>query len=248
VVWLADRPIEGSADAIRRLREAGHQVVFATNNSSQPVARVEAKLADHGIEAAGAVVTSAMAAAAVIAPGSTAFVCAGPGVVEALSDRGVEVVTHGDADVVVVGLHRCFDYGRMDAAARAVRRGARLLGTNDDATYPTPDGLRPGAGAILAAVATVAAAVPEVAGKPHEPMAALIRERLGGDGGVDDAVVGRRPETDGVVVGDRVNTDGELARRLGYRFGLVMTGVTETPVDGVDLVGPDLAALVEDEL
>ena len=37
---------------------------------------------------------------------------------------------------------------------RAVRRGARLLATNDDATYPTPDGPIPGGGAILAAVVT----------------------------------------------------------------------------------------------
>ena len=36
--------------------------------------------------------------------------------------------------------------------------GARLVGTNEDATYPTPDGLVPGAGAILAAVVTAAGA------------------------------------------------------------------------------------------
>ena len=43
-------------------------------------------------------------------------------------------------DAVVVGLHRDFDYERLRVAAAAVRRGARLLATNDDATYPTPDG------------------------------------------------------------------------------------------------------------
>ena len=37
----------------------------------------------------------------------------------------------------------------MRIAATAAMRGARLIGTNDDATYPTPDGPIPGGGAIL---------------------------------------------------------------------------------------------------
>ena len=75
-------------------------------------------------------------------------------------------------------------------ASRAARNGARLIGTNDDATYPTPDGPIPGGGAILASIVTAAGVVPIVAGKPHEPMADLVRATIGdagsetrGDGG-----------------------------------------------------------------
>ena len=60
----------------------------------------------------------------------------------------------------------------------AVRDGARLVGTNEDATYPTPDGLVPGAGAILAAVVTAAGVAAEVAGKPHRPTADAIAARV----------------------------------------------------------------------
>ena len=232
VIWLGEEPIPGSAEAVARLRATGEDVVFCTNNSSRPVAEVEAELARHGIPAAGDVVTSAMAAASLVEPGERVLICAGPGVVEAVERRGAAAVFAGPADVVVVGLHRDFDYEGLRRAAGAVRDGARFIATNDDATYPTPDGPIPGGGAIVAAVATASGVSPVVAGKPHPPMAALIRDRLG-------------PE--GTMVGDRLETDGLFAAALGYRFALVLTGVTagaEGAVPIPDVVAPDLASLV----
>jgi ribonucleotide monophosphatase NagD (HAD superfamily) len=74
---------------------------------------------------------------------------------------------------------------------------------------------------------------PVVAGKPNEPMAALVRSRLG---------------PDGTMVGDRPDTDGRFARTLGYRWALVLSGVTrrgDLPVDPApDVVAGDLAELV----
>jgi HAD superfamily hydrolase (TIGR01450 family) len=237
VVWLAEDPLEGSAEAVDRLRAAGHRVIFITNNSSPQVSDITDKLVGAGIQAdRDDVVTSAQAAASLIEPESTALVCAGPGVVEALEERGVKPVDEGPADAVVVGFHRDFDYERLTVAFRALRDGARLIGTNDDATYPTPDGPTPGGGAILAAVATAAGVEPQVAGKPHEPVAALMRDKLGGD--LEGAV----------MVGDRPSTDGLMAQRLDVPFLLVLSGVTkedQLPVDPQPAkVAADLAALV----
>jgi glycerol 3-phosphatase-2 len=234
VIWLAGEPIAGAADAVARLRASGERVCFVTNNSSQRLADQEAKLEAFGIPATGDVLTSVMAAALLLQPGETALVCAGPGVDEALERRGVHTIREGEADAVVVGFHLDFDYGRLRAAHAAITRGARLIGTNDDATYPTPDGPIPGGGAILAAVATAAGVVPTVAGKPYEPMAALVRD-----------LAGAGPH---VMVGDRPSTDGRFAVTLGAPFGLVLTGVTtadELPVTPEPAwVSTDLAALV----
>ena len=127
---------------------------------------------------------------------------------------------------MVVGLHLDFSYARLAAASPAARAGARLIATNDDATFPGEHGLTPGAGSLLAAVVTASGVTPKVAGKPYRPMADLVRSLAG-------------PE--GVAVGDRADTDGRFARALGYRFGLVLTGVTteaDLPVDPApDLVG-----------
>ena len=97
---------------------------------------------------------------------------------EELEHRHARIVESGPVDVVVVGFHRTFDYDELTRRAAAVRAGARLIGTNGDATYPTPDGEIPGGGAILAAIAVAGGVDPVVAGKPHEPMAALVRAQV----------------------------------------------------------------------
>ena len=238
VVWLSNTVIPGVREAVARLREAGHGLLFLTNNSSRCVGDLVAKFEGMGIDVDGdEIVTSAQAAATMLEPGSTALVCAGEGVREALDARGVKAVEEGPADAVIVGFHKSFDYGRLNAAYQAVRGGARLIGTNDDTTYPTPDGPIPGGGALLASVAAAAGVEPEVAGKPYQPMADTVRERIGG--GADD----------GVLVGDRPDTDGLMARRLGLPFGLVFTGATtpdDLPVEPeADMTAPDLATLVD---
>jgi HAD superfamily hydrolase (TIGR01450 family) len=233
VVWLSADPIPGAAEAVARLRAAGERVVFCTNFSGKLLAEQEAQLEDHGIPAHGDVLTSAMAAARLVEPGERVLICGGPGVAEAMAARGAIPVRDGDADAVAVGFHREFDYERLRIAARAVDRGARLIATNDDATLPTPDGPIPGGGALVAAVAYATGVEPVIAGKPHQPMADLVLS-VGG------------PE--GTVVGDRPSTDGGLAARLGYRFALVLTGVTheaDLPVEPPpDLVAASLADLV----
>lgn len=233
VVWRGNESIAGAAGAVARLRAEGERVVFLTNNSSPTIAEYLDKLERHGLPtAAEDLITSAQAAAALVDPEATALVCAGGGVEEALAARGVRTVREGPADVVVVGWHRDFDFERLTAACRAIWAGARLVATNADSTYPAPDGLLPGGGAILAAVTTATGAVPKIAGKPHGPIADLARQR------VPDA---------SLVVGDRLDTDGELARRLELPFALVLTGVTAVaPAAGIaDQIAPDLATLVE---
>ena len=234
VVWLSLRPIPGAAEAIARLRAAGEDVVFVTNNSGPTVEMVESQLDAIGIPAAGSVVTSAQAAAQLLEPGSTALLCAGEGAAQALEARGVRTVGEGPADAVVVGFHRSFDYDAMCRASRAVLAGARLVATNADATYPTPDGPIPGGGAILASIVAATGVDPEVAGKPNRPIVDLVRARYG---------------PSGVAVGDRPETDGLFARELGYRFALVLTGITradDLPVTPEpDHVADDLLALLE---
>lgn len=245
VVWLGDEPIVGAAAAVARLREAGVDVVFVTNNAHPTVADIEAKLADHGIDGVGAVLNSPMAAATLVAAGERVLVLGGPGVTEAVLGRGAVAVTSDEADapgaapvdVVVVGFHRSFDWERMRVAATAIRGGARFVATNDDATYPTADGPVPGGGAIVAGVATAAGVAPTVAGKPHQALADLVLARCG---------------PVGVMVGDRLDTDGGFAVTLGWPFALVLSGVTtsaDLPASPApDLVAADLQAVVDDLL
>jgi HAD superfamily hydrolase (TIGR01450 family) len=236
VIWLTGQPLPGVAGAIADLRQQGVRALFATNNSAPTRAELHERMANCGITVDDAdLLSSADVAAAMLDPGSTALVVADDGVREALEARGVRLVDRGPADAVVVGWTRSFTFDVVAEAARTVRAGARLIGTNEDPSHPTPNGLLPGSGAILAAVATAAEATPEVAGKPHRPTA--------------DAIAALVPAGElRVMVGDRPATDGVLAAQLGIPFALVLSGVTEAdaipPDAGADVVADDLASLV----
>ena len=234
VIWLAGQPIAGVDQAIASLRHAGVRVLFATNNSAPTRTELHARMANCGITTTDEdLLSSADVAADMLAPGTTAHVLADDGVREALERRGVRLVDHGPADAVVVGWTRTFTFDAVDQAARAVRAGARLIGTNEDPTHPTPDGLLPGSGALLAAVATASETVPEVAGKPHRPTADAIRARA----------------TDiRVMVGDRPATDGVLAVQLGVPFALVLSGVTSAPAPALAPTDAPVAAVVATDL
>jgi 4-nitrophenyl phosphatase len=240
VVWRGEASVPGSADAVDALRAAGWRIAFVTNNSSLRVADYVQRLANHGITAASdEMCTSAQAAAVVVAAkvsaGASVLACAGPGVVEALEARGLHAVDAPPADAVVVGFRRDFDFDGLTRAADAVRAGALYVATNLDPTYPVPNGMIPGAGALAAAVSTASSRRPIVAGKPEQPMADLVRERYGDRG---------------VVVGDRPSTDGAFAATLGWPFALVMSGVAGSvggepvPDPPPPFVAADLAALV----
>lgn len=222
VVWLAHQPIEGSVEAISRLRANGVRVLFVTNNSFSTQQQQIDALGAIGIPAVGDVVTSAMSAATMIQPGWRVMVCGGEGLIEETERAGAHaVVPYRDKDfgtnfdAVVVGFHREFDFDVLSHALTAVRLGAQLIGSNDDPTYPTPHGPIPGGGAILAAVAKATGVQPVVTGKPHQPMAGLVMDMCPG------ITVGEM-----MMVGDRDDTDGAFASTLGCRFGLVLSGVT----------------------
>jgi 4-nitrophenyl phosphatase len=237
VVWLAGEALPGAAGAVEQLRQAGERVVFLTNNSGPRLAGHLAKLAAVGIKCEPAdLATSAQAAASLIPPGSRVAVVGDEGIYEALAERPALVVPpHDRPSAVVVGRTVKLDYDELAEVANVVRAGARFVATNTDATFPTENGLLPGAGALVAFLAAASGREPEVAGKPHEAMADLVRRRYG------------HIE---VMAGDRPDTDGLFAKRLGAHFGLVLSGVTQRhdlPVEPApDLVADDLAALVRE--
>ena len=164
VLYRGDEPIPRAAEAVATVRGAGKGVAFVTNNSSRSPASVAEKLGSVGISArAEEVATSAVVTAELLSARGvrTAFVIGEQGILAALAEVGIASVT-ADAptpDVVVVGWDRSVDYAKLAAACVHVERGASLVGTNADASYPAPAGNLPGAGALLAAVVTTTGAV-----------------------------------------------------------------------------------------
>lgn len=234
MIWRGRETVPGAPEAVEELRRTGAPIAFVTNSAARTPRQVAEKLATHGIaDAEDLVITAAMAAASMVEPGRRALVIGSDGLREAMTARGVELVDSGTVDVVAVGITAQFDYAMLTDAMRAIRAGARFIATNDDATFPDADDLLPGNGALVAAVATCAEREPEIAGKPHPPIVAMVRQRLGAIG---------------IMVGDRPETDGLFARAMGYDFALVLSGVVgadDLPVDPAPrFVADDILRLV----
>ncbi len=242
VIYLGSDPIPGSADAIGRLRSAGWTVFFCTNNATRTPAQVTAKLARvTGIETPhGDILTSAVAVARLIRPGERVMVIGNEALVGAIVEQG-GVVVSDNPEAVVCGLDISAGYATLRDASLAVEKGARFLASNLDASFPTPDGKWPGAGALAGVITATTGVIPQSAGKPHPPMRALIRESMQERGIPADSPVH--------VIGDRPDTDIALAAtEQGWSSTLVLTGVTTDPHSAVpppDRVASDLASAVD---
>jgi glycerol 3-phosphatase-2 len=247
VLYRGGGAIPGAPEAVASLRRAGRRTVFVTNNSARTPRQVAERLGAMGFRAdPGDVVTSAQATARLLAREAadgvapTAFVLGEEGIRAALAEDGIEVLDGEPDEVgfVVVGWDRAMTYDRLRVASVLVRRGARLVATNADATYPAPGGdLWPGAGALVAAVQTAAGRPATVVGKPRPGLFRTALEVAGA--------------TRALVVGDRLETDVAGAAAAGLDAVLVRTGVAAL-ADLLDhaaqpvAVLPDVSGLLEE--
>lgn len=237
VVYRASRPVPGVAELLARRAAAGDDVLYVTNNSMYDRAHYAARLRALGAPAdAGRVVTSARATARYLrtaAPEVRRVLAVGAGgLLRELRWAGLEVVPAARAaaalrggaadgwravgcpDAVVVGLDPRLTYLRLAAAVDALRAGARFVATNRDPLFPMEDGLRPGAGSIVAALEAASGVAPLVVGKPSGRLLELAAGAVG------------RSAAEAVVVGDSLVTDLAAARAVGARIVLMLTGVT----------------------
>ena len=219
-IYVGDQPVPGAVDAVDRLRDAGKRVSFATNDPRHATEEYVTKLWGIGIRASLAdVVTVGGAMQHLLAEtrrGRTAFVIGTQPLLRHVADAGLRVLNGTDlasrAEVVVVGGTEELVYDDLRQASLALRRGADFLATGRDPTYPQPDGLWPGTGAIVAAVEYATGREATIVGKPEPQLFITALDRLG---------AGRT-----LVVGDRLDSDVAAARRAGLDAALVLSGGT----------------------
>ncbi len=245
VLYRGDAQLPGVVDLINALEIRGIPYMLATNNSMSTPASYVRKLAKMGIETKPeSILTSATATRVYVndnlPAGSKIFVIGMPPLSEQLFDDSPHVkvdVPGADTAAVVIGLDLDFTYAKLKAGAMAIRDGARFIATNTDATLPTEEGLVPGAGSIVSALATASGQQPTIIGKP-EPTTLIMSARAMN---LDPA--------DCVMIGDRLDTDILAGARAGMLTALVLTGVsTRSDIPNADvlpdLVFTDLTALL----
>jgi glycerol-1-phosphatase len=228
-VWVGGEPTPGVVDALDEVRAAGKRLAFATNNAFESGEDLVAQLWKIGLRASlQDVVTVGGAMQHLLAEtrtGRTAFVIGTTSMRRHVQEAGLRILNGTDlasrAEVVIVAGTTDLVYDDLRHAIQAVVRGADLLATARDPTYPQPDGLWPGTGTILAAVEYATGIRAQVVGKPEPQLFLTALDRLG--------------EGKTLVVGDRVGSDLGAAAAAQLDAALVRSeGSDHAELDGFE--------------
>jgi 4-nitrophenyl phosphatase len=233
VVYRGGMVLPGARAALEDVVARGLDLRYVSNNSTAHRQTVSDRLAGMGLPAgADRILTSGYVAGswlrARLPEGAPVMVMGEQGLLRELREAGLDAFHVGEEGTapagppfgagppaaVVVGMDRSLSFHTLATAQAAVRAGALFVATNPDPTFPTPDGLVPGAGALVAAVATAAETEPVFMGKPGLALA----ETLASITGI--------PPGETLFVGDRLSTDIDMGCRAGMITALVLTGVT----------------------
>jgi 4-nitrophenyl phosphatase len=194
------------------------QVAFVTNNATRTAEQYLSKFENFGVEVqAEQIYTSALTTAEHLSQvhpeGGTVFVVGERGLQKALEERGFQ---HGEEGclAVVVGLDREITYDKLTLATLLANSGVPLIGTNPDRTLPTPEGLAPGAGSIIAAIESASGKIAKIIGKPEATLLEAAIAKLGLEA------------SEVLMVGDRLETDIAAGQNAGCATALVLTGAS----------------------
>jgi HAD superfamily hydrolase (TIGR01450 family) len=219
VLYRGMEPIAAGRRLMAFAREAGLPVAALTNNARRTADQVAAKLAGMGYDfPATRIVTAGYATARHVQrhyPGESVYPVGPPALRTELERAGVGVAV--DASIVVAAIDDAITMAELRQAANLLRRGARLIVTNPDATHPAPDGFELETGAVQAFLETAGGRRAEiVVGKPNPEIFEMARALVG----IEARLV--------LMVGDTPETDIAGACAAGMLSALVGPAITRT--------------------
>jgi len=238
VLWRGPDPILDISGLFTCINTHNLSAFCITNNSTRTVDYHLRKLNQYEVSLdEKQVITSAEATADYLAvkypAGGSVYVVGEQGLVEALQKQNfihVENPRNENILAVAAGLDRGLTYEKIKHAVSLIDQGVPFIGTNPDRTIPTPDGIAPGAGAIIKAIETASGKSAEIIGKPKAYLYNLALQRAGCSPG------------EAIMIGDRLETDIAGAQNIGMLTGLVLSGVTNRSTGEAWNPPPDLIA------
>jgi HAD superfamily hydrolase (TIGR01458 family) len=216
VLHVSGRPIPGAADAVRRLREAGHRLRFVTNSTTRPRVELASALREMGIEVADEELQTTADSAARLLAGRRVLALTMPAIVPDL--HGIELVGE-NADAVLIGgagegpeANRVFSFMNLARAFAELQAGAELYALHKNRWWQTQRGPLLDSGAIVAGLEYAAGVDATVIGKPTAAYFDAALEALDAEPRLT------------WMVGDDFEADLVGAHACGLRTILVRTG------------------------
>ena len=240
VLYQGDQPTPRLCEFFAFLRERSIGFILATNNSTRTPQEYVDKLAGMGVTVSpDEILVSGQATARFLAreypKGTRIHVFGMPSLKQAMTDEGF-ILADEDVQLVVASMDRAVTYEKLKRATLLIRGGARFIATNLDPTNPSEEGLIPGTGSMIAALATASETRPQAIGKPEPTMYQLAMEQMGAC-----------PETT-AAIGDRCDTDILGGKRAGIATICVLSGSSnrlEAEAFAADMIFDDIAHLLD---
>jgi 5'-nucleotidase len=215
VVMLDDKAAPGADELVHWLKTNGRPFLFLTNFPSQTPADLSGRLAAAGLDVPPRhFYNSAMATADFLTSQAgdrkRVFVVGEGALVHELYQAGF-TLSETDADFVVLGETRAYNFEMIQRASQLVRKGARFIATNPDVAGPQG---RPSCGAFAAPVERITGKAPFYVGKPSAFMMRAALRHL------------QAHSEDAWMVGDNMDTDIIAGLQSGLTTVLVLTGIS----------------------
>ena len=215
VVMRDEEALPGAKELVEWLLSQGQRFLFLTNFPSQTPGDLAGRLAGSGIEVPPQhFFTSAMATAEFLDKQAgdrrRAFVVGEGALVHELHNIGF-TMSETDADFVILGETRHYNFEMIQRAAALIRKGARFIATNPDVAGPYG---RPSCGAFAAPIERITGKSPFYVGKPSAFMMRAGLRLLGAH------------SAEACMIGDNMDTDIIAGVQSGMTTVLVLTGVS----------------------
>jgi NagD protein len=215
VIMRDEEALPGAKELVAWLLSSGRRFLFLTNFPSQTPGDLVGRLGSSGIEVPPQhFFTSAMATAEFLDKQAgdrrRAFVVGEGALVHELYNIGF-TMSETDADFVILGETRHYNFEMIQRAAALIRKGARFVATNPDVAGPYG---RPSCGAFAAPIERITGKSPFYVGKPSAFMMRAGLRMLGAH------------SAEACMVGDNMDTDIIAGVQSGMATVLVLTGIS----------------------
>lgn len=242
VLWRGLDPIGNLPEVFNSITQLDINFILVTNNATRSITQYQEKLNGFGVKVpTRQIINSAQATAQYLShkfpEGGPVYVIGEEGLLQALEENKFH---HSDEEAlaVIVGLDRTINYDKLKKAALLIQKDKPFVCTNPDPALPSPEGLLPGTGSIIAALETATGVDGKIIGKPQPQMYRMAIERMG-----------ISPQNT-LVVGDRLETDIVGGQMLGCPTAVVLSGIaTRTEAEDwkppLDFIAADLTELLE---
>lgn len=231
-VYIGDKEIEGSFEAINKLRSMGKRICFFTNNSSRMHTDYIARLNNLGLRTyADEIYTSGQVTCEYILDnyrGSKVFLLGNERLQSEFELYGIQL-TDDAPDICVIGFDTSLTYDRLYKFCGFVNKGLPYIATHPDYFCPAPDCPMPDIGAITEAIRLTVGRTPDIImGKPHETAGQRLAKKY------------NLPAKKIAMVGDRLYTDVAFGKNCGFVSVLVLSGETTSDMLRKSKIKPDI--------